>query len=249
MDHLNIKIAAIHQPNYFPWAGYFYKMFCCDIFVFLDHVQLNKQSYTRRTLLPNDGLKSNKTWLTVPLLKHSDNDSIKVLQVDFQQDWQSYHLARIEQYYRTFPFFHEMIALVKHCFDKIEGIVLLSEINIKIIKIIAEKLCITPQYVNSSELNLLSSKNELNVAIVQKLNVGIYLSGEGSKNTYLDESLFIKNNIKIQLTHFNKLAKILPYRNYPNAYSSSIIDAIAFLGIQGVIEYFNTIKQIEKPNT
>lgn len=249
MDHLNTKIVAIHQPNYFPWAGYFYKMFCSDVFVFLDHVQLNKQSYTRRTLLPTDEPKANKIWLTVPLLKHSDLQTIHTLQVDFQQDWQAYHLARIEQYYRTFPFFHEMIALVKSCFDEIDAKTLLSEINIKIIKKIAEKLGITPQYFNSSELELISSKNELNVEIVQKLNASIYLSGEGSKNTYLDESLFMKNNIEVQFTHFNTLAKTSPYRIHPNATSASIIDAMAYLGIQGVQDYFNTLKHIEKPNT
>lgn len=249
MDHLNTKIVAIHQPNYFPWAGYFYKMFCSDEFVFLDKVKLNKQSYTRRTLLPTDEPKANKTWLTVPLLKHSDMQTIHSLQVDFQQDWQAYHLARIKQYYRTFPYFHEMIALVKHCFDEIETETLLSEINIKIIKIIATKLSITPQYHNASELELLGSKNELNIEILQKLNAGIYMCGEGSKNTYLDESLFVKNNIKIQFTHYNKLAKLSAYRNHPNAGTTSIIDAIAYLGTQGVQDYFNTLKQIEKPNT
>ena len=32
-------IVAIHQPNFFPWLGYFNKMIMCDTFVVLDHVE------------------------------------------------------------------------------------------------------------------------------------------------------------------------------------------------------------------
>ena len=39
---------AIHQPNFFPWAGYFLQDLFVDIFVFLDDVQYSKNSYTNR---------------------------------------------------------------------------------------------------------------------------------------------------------------------------------------------------------
>ncbi|MEC8198310.1 MAG: WbqC family protein, partial [Pseudomonadota bacterium] len=41
-------IVAIHQPNYFPWLGYFRKMIEADVFIFLDDVQFSKGSYTNR---------------------------------------------------------------------------------------------------------------------------------------------------------------------------------------------------------
>ena len=37
------KVIAIHQPNYIPWLGYFYKIYESDIFVFLDDVQFSNK--------------------------------------------------------------------------------------------------------------------------------------------------------------------------------------------------------------
>jgi hypothetical protein len=36
------RVVAIHQPNYLPWLGCFYKMANCDIFVLLDDVLHSK---------------------------------------------------------------------------------------------------------------------------------------------------------------------------------------------------------------
>ena len=36
------KIIGIHQPNLFPWLGYFNKIHRSDEFVFLDHTINNR---------------------------------------------------------------------------------------------------------------------------------------------------------------------------------------------------------------
>jgi hypothetical protein len=67
-------IVSIHQPNYFPWVGYFYKRMKSDIFVFLDDVQFSKNSYNQLSdhfitrvsilgLLFNIGIKSTKDYI------------------------------------------------------------------------------------------------------------------------------------------------------------------------------------------
>ncbi len=48
-------ICAIMQPTFLPWIGYFDMIDQVDKFIFLDHVQLQKQSWqTRNRIKIND---------------------------------------------------------------------------------------------------------------------------------------------------------------------------------------------------
>ena len=61
-----IKVVAIHQPNFFPWLGYFDKIRRSDIFILLDDVQFSKTggvwSNRVKVLINGEG-----RWLTAPV--------------------------------------------------------------------------------------------------------------------------------------------------------------------------------------
>ena len=63
-------IVGIHQPNFMPWLGYFYKIKQSDIFIFLDDVQFQKTgaSYINRVSLNINGESS---YITVPVKRES----------------------------------------------------------------------------------------------------------------------------------------------------------------------------------
>ena len=44
------RVAAIHQPQYLPWLGYFDKLLAADVFVYLDDVQYVKNEWKNRKL-------------------------------------------------------------------------------------------------------------------------------------------------------------------------------------------------------
>jgi hypothetical protein len=60
-----VRVAA-HQPNLFPWLGFFDKMRDSDVFVLLDAVPFNRRGYQHRVRI---GTPSGVQWLTLPVLK------------------------------------------------------------------------------------------------------------------------------------------------------------------------------------
>ena len=57
-------IAAIHQPQFMPWSGYFDKMDRADCFVLLDNVQFKKNEWQNRNRIKT---AQGAQWLTVPV--------------------------------------------------------------------------------------------------------------------------------------------------------------------------------------
>ena len=94
---------AIHQPNFFPWAGYFYKIYLSDIFVFLDDVQYSKNSYTNRASII---LEQKSSWLTIPI-KSSLKTKIYDIQVA-DSLWKKKHLSKLVNAYKRSDFFSEI---------------------------------------------------------------------------------------------------------------------------------------------
>lgn len=64
---------GIHQPNFVPHFGFFYKMSMCDTFVLLNQVQFEKEGFQHRYLL---NLKKrpdgSKWWVTMPVSRGLD---------------------------------------------------------------------------------------------------------------------------------------------------------------------------------
>ncbi|MBD3224736.1 MAG: hypothetical protein GF313_08400, partial [Caldithrix sp.] len=58
-------LMAMHQANYLPWIGYFYKMMQSDVFVYLDNVQYPRgQSFAARNRIKTP---NGPSYLTVPI--------------------------------------------------------------------------------------------------------------------------------------------------------------------------------------
>ena len=57
---------AIHQPQYWPWPPYLYKVLSADVFVYLDTVQFTKNGLQNRNQIKGQG---GALWLTVPVVQ------------------------------------------------------------------------------------------------------------------------------------------------------------------------------------
>jgi hypothetical protein len=141
-----MTVCAIMQPTYLPWIGYFALMDMADVFVFLDDVQLSKQSWQTRNRIKSEAGK--ELMLSVPV-RHAGAQPIKDVEIDGDH-WIAKHLRSFEQNYRKAPYFTDAIALY--------GPVLRSEpaklcdLNIALIAGIADHLGITGKRIRSSEV-------------------------------------------------------------------------------------------------
>lgn len=184
---------AIHQPNYVPWSGYFYKIAQCDQFVFLDDAQYTKNSFINRNRIKTP---QGEHWLTIPV---SVSLGQEVREVVPKSDWVERHLKTLQQSYaktRGYKMYAEGIAQVLRTEHAN-----LAELNIVMIKHICELLSITTPVLCASELGVEGSSDERLAAITQVLNGNIYLSGFGGANYQLEQT-FANRNITLETYKF-----------------------------------------------
>lgn len=193
-------IVAIHQPNYIPWLGYFYKIKKSDLFVILDNVQFPKESPAARNFIK--GKNGDKVMLSVAVKKSNGAfQNYNELALDYDGKWNTKHLNQIKDAYIKAPFF-------KRYFPEIEQLLKtryasLAELNIAFIKWAVEQLKIeTPLHIASSfDDGTLGAKNDRNLNICLHFNATEYLSGGGARK-YNDEVLYEEHKVKLMYSDF-----------------------------------------------
>ena len=208
-------ICSIHQPNYWPWMGYFDKIIKSDIFVIYDEAQYEKNGFINRNLIKTP---NGKLWLTIPI--KSKTDSLKIKNVEIaNQEWQQKHIKTIKTFYRRSKNYPFLSFLLDEIYND-QKWAYLSELNIYIIKKVCDLLKIRTRIIKSSELGL---DNYDIVTICQKLKVNSYLSGVSGK-IYLKEK-------GLEQRLLNSNINIL-YQNYePISYEQLYGDFISKLSI------------------
>lgn len=104
-------IAAIHQPNYLPWLGFFHKMALSDIFALLDDVQFprNKGFCSRVKIKRADG----PYLLSVPVRNKKSLKKINEIEIATEIDWDWQYWKTIEFSYKKAPFFSQYAGILK----------------------------------------------------------------------------------------------------------------------------------------
>ena len=175
-----IMVVTIHQPEHFPYMGFFQKASAADLIVLLDTVKFRKNYFQNRNRIVDRSGK--EIWLTVPVKKGSSSILIKDVEVSRDERWRRKILATINQnlnFDASFLYDYEM----------------LSEINIAGIKWAFKELNIRTEIFLASDLNIEGSKSELLANICKELGASKYISGPSGRD-YLNESLFQKIEIE-----------------------------------------------------
>jgi hypothetical protein len=194
------RLVAIHQPNFFPWLGYFDKIARCDVFVFLDNVQLPRTgagSWVNRVrLFINGEIK----WLTLPI-DSSGGGLRPINEVLLAADSRARRkLAEsIRHTYRKAPYFDAMFPLINDLLAFPSNN--LAEFNIHAILRITDLMGYPrDRFVRSSSLPQAGETSTARlVRIVKEVGGTGYLYGAGAASAtgYQDNQLFEQAGIDL----------------------------------------------------
>jgi hypothetical protein len=221
-----MTIVAIHQPQYFPYLGFFHKLLCCDVFVVMDDVQFHRRAFQHRNYIKT---KQGAQMLTVPLrhTKHRDDEIIREMVIDDSTDWSRKHWGSIAANYAKAPYFtdyaKELQSILHHDWHN------LCNLDMTIVQWLMDILEIRVPIVYQSQLNVGGSKSELLINLCQAVGAKQYLSGQGAK-TYMDLSAFSQAGIEVVWQQFvmPTYAQMFPETDFLE--SMSMIDTLLCWG-------------------
>ncbi len=225
------KIVSVHQPNYLPWLGYFYKIIKSDVFVILDNVQYVKGTVANRNYIKG---RDSKTVLLSVSVKMSDGWDLNYNQIgiDYSQKWNFKHINQIRDAYCKAPFF-------QYYFPAFERILktkfnTLAELNINFINFVINELKINTKIEISSNINKdFGEKNQRNLNLVKYFDGNVYLSGNGAAK-YNDVEMFKKAGVELCYSDFKH--PVYPQINGDFIPNLSIVDALMNCGAEKTAE-------------
>lgn len=210
-------IVSIHQPDYIPYIGYFYKIAQSDIFVFLDDAQFSNDNmhHWNKIKTPQGEFR-----LKIPV-EYNFGDSINQVRTRNELKWREKHLKTIEMNYSraknfndVFPRFKEMV---------MEEYSSIASMNIAINCFICDGLGLRPKFFCASAMGINTTKEERVIDICLAVGGKIYLSGNGARAYQVNEH-FTNRGLTLQYTNYHPFEYKQLWREYiPNL---SILDYI-----------------------
>lgn len=227
------KLVSIHQPNFFPWLGYFDKIARSNIFILLDDVQYQKTGgvWTNRVKLL---IANEAKWITAAIDRnYSGTRNINEMHFVSSEPWRKKTLRSIEANYAKHPYFDEVIETIQPLIMNEESNV--ARYNYHAICNITKALGLdTNHFRLSSQLQKEGASNELLASLTKVVGGDSYMCGGGAEG-YQEEAVFSKQSIKLHYQNF-KHPVYLQHRS-PNFTSGlSIIDSAMNLGWLGVYQ-------------
>ncbi|MGR2662092.1 WbqC family protein [Chromobacterium haemolyticum] len=188
---------SAHQPAYLPWLGYLEKIARADVFIYLDSVQFEKNSFTNRNRIKS---ANGVHWLTVPV-RSKDHllSTMAVLEVDESQSWREKHLKSIAASYAKAPDFQTKFSRLESLYyPKISSF---SEICWHQLQFWLQEFGIDTPVIRSSQLPEMGKKSDLVLNLCRHFSADEYLSGKLGR-AYLKEADFTKHSIKVSYQDF-----------------------------------------------
>ena len=220
------KLVAIHQPNFFPWLGYFNKIARADVFVVLDNVQFSKTGGTwsnRVRVL----LEGRPVWVTLPVERSFHGVRLVRETRIADRPWRDRILRTFRGAYRRAPFFEEVFPLLEELLETSTNMV--AEFNLTAVRALTNRLGLdSGKLIVGSTLGLEGTGTDLLVNAVRAVDGSAYLCGGGAQG-YQDDETFAAAGIRLvqQMFHHPVYPQLVASEFVPGL---SIIDGLMNCG-------------------
>jgi len=206
-------ILTAHQPAYLPWLGLFHKIALSDIFVILDQVQFEKNSFINRNKIKT---RQGPLWLTIPVLQSNHfKKMLCEIEIDNKIDWKKKHWKSIYLNYKQTMFFDRYSSFFECCYK--QEWTMLSELLLYILNFFIAELGIKTKVLKQSSLSVDGKKDQLILNLCKDFRSNIFVSGILGKN-YLRQDVFQNCGINIFFQDYShpgynqlKVDEFLPY--------------------------------------
>jgi len=216
---------AIMQPMYLPWAGHFNLIAAVDTFVFLDDVQLERQSWqTRNRIL----LGGKEVLLSVPTHRVPLDTPIERIALADATRWRHRHATTLQQAYGKAPYGAVVLDRVLPVIGD-PAITRLADLNLALTRILVELLELPTPLLRASELGCGGKRTEHVIALCRHVGASVYLSPQGAREYLLADDFVGRSGIELEFQQFTP-APYVQCRSADFVSHLSIVDVIANLG-------------------
>ena len=207
---------SIHQPDYIPWLGFYYKVAHSDKFVYLDDAQFSNEAAHNYNVIKTP---QGEFRLKIPVNQKLGDIICNVITKD-ELKWREKHLKTIEMNYKKAPYFNEIYPKLQEVW--LAGYSNLAELNMAINQCIFDGFQISVPIIRTSQMKIMSSREERILDICEIMGASEYLSGNGARAYQKEE-------------HFEERGIALTYLDYkPIRYSQLWGD---FIPCMSVVDY------------
>ena len=184
-------LVVIHQPDFIPYLGFFHRLLLADVWVVLDHVQINRRGWTHRDKIKT---QNGMQWLTIPLQSAPRDSSINAILLANDPSWCQAHLNILEASYKKAPFFAEIFPYCKDLYS--HQFYNLSDFSLASVLMLLTLFDIDIVLMKSSDMLPETKSNALMAELVVKAGGNRYLSGLGAK-AYFDPAPFDEAGVNV----------------------------------------------------
>ena len=211
-------IVSIHQPDYIPWLGLYYKMAHSDVFVYLDDAQYsNEADHNVNKIKTPQG----ECRLKVPVNQHLGDLILNVRTKD-ELKWKEKHLKTLRMNYSKAAYFDDFYPGLEHVILNHQGSI--ADLNMAINRYICDGFGIKTKILKSSDMDIHTVREDRVIEITLKAGGDEYLSGNGAR-VYQTEEHFTDRGLK------------LTYLDYKPIEYQQLWPKVGFLPCMSVIDF------------